>query len=145
MRERRQWLREHHLCVECKKEDAYTMAGRRCCAECAEKRRKTVYDPVPKPPREPKIPKSEWVSYGLCQKCGRHPIAEKTLAWSDRPTVLCEDCFAKFSALGKRNAAMQRENFSGLHKSYELDKRRDMMKKGITPRTTTEEAAENAQ
>lgn len=30
-------LKEHHICPRCKKQDAYTLAGRYYCAECAEK------------------------------------------------------------------------------------------------------------
>lgn len=30
-------LKANHICVNCKKTDAYTMAGRSYCAECAEK------------------------------------------------------------------------------------------------------------
>lgn len=140
MREQRQWLHAHHLCAECGQEDAYTMAGRYRCAECAEKRRKTYLDPVPKPPKEAKLPKSEWIAYGLCRKCGKRPIAEKTLNWTGRQTVLCESCFAKTSAQGKRLAAMHKENFSGLRKSYELYTRRGIFAGGMTPRTTTEGA-----
>lgn len=29
-------LKKYHLCVRCKKQDAYTLAGRSCCSECAE-------------------------------------------------------------------------------------------------------------
>lgn len=32
-------LKAAHLCLYCKKQDAYTLAGRRHCAECAEKDR----------------------------------------------------------------------------------------------------------
>lgn len=142
MRERRQWLHAHHLCADCKKEDAYTMVGHWYCAECAEKKRKSYRDPIPPAPKESEIPKSEWVAYGLCQKCGKHPIANKEVAFTGRQTVLCESCFEKSSAQAKRLAAMQKENFSGLRKSYELYKRRSMMQRGITPRTTTTEAAE---
>lgn len=30
-------LKAHHICPNCKSVDAYTMAGRRLCANCAEK------------------------------------------------------------------------------------------------------------
>lgn len=34
----RKLLKQHHICCDCKKQDAYTIAGRTLCAECAEKR-----------------------------------------------------------------------------------------------------------
>lgn len=40
--DRSEWyakLKELHLCHDCKKKDAYTMAGRYYCADCSEKRR----------------------------------------------------------------------------------------------------------
>ncbi len=30
-------LKSYHICVNCKTTDAYTLSGRRCCAECARK------------------------------------------------------------------------------------------------------------
>ena len=30
-------LKSHHLCTRCKTQDAYTLAGRAVCADCAEK------------------------------------------------------------------------------------------------------------
>lgn len=35
--EYRKLLKEHHICRDCKEQDAYTLAGRTYCAECAEK------------------------------------------------------------------------------------------------------------
>jgi ribosomal protein L37AE/L43A len=37
LRERIQWLKEHHLCVVCKKQDERTLQGFSNCKECAEK------------------------------------------------------------------------------------------------------------
>lgn len=39
LKERREWLHEHHFCVDCKKQDAHTLIGRYRCAECTEKAR----------------------------------------------------------------------------------------------------------
>ena len=44
MRERKKWLKEHHLCVECKKKDLRTLEGFTCCEECAEKARRKYYE-----------------------------------------------------------------------------------------------------
>lgn len=33
----RKLLKKHHICRDCKKQDAYTLAGRTYCAECAQK------------------------------------------------------------------------------------------------------------
>lgn len=35
-------LKANHLCVNCKQTDAYTLAGRRLCAECAERAAESV-------------------------------------------------------------------------------------------------------
>lgn len=39
MRERRAMFKKHGLCCECGREDAYTLAGRRACEACQNKRR----------------------------------------------------------------------------------------------------------
>lgn len=35
--DRRRWLKEHNLCVQCKKVDRRTLEGLCLCAECAQK------------------------------------------------------------------------------------------------------------
>lgn len=39
-RERYQWLKDHHMCIKCSKQDYRTLEGFVCCEECAEKARK---------------------------------------------------------------------------------------------------------
>lgn len=36
-RDRKRWLKEHYMCVQCKKQDERTIHGLCLCAECAEK------------------------------------------------------------------------------------------------------------
>jgi hypothetical protein len=93
MREYRQWLREHNFCVHCKKQDAYTLAGRAQCFECTEKRRghpllEKVEENVP---TEPKIPRHERFYYGLCYICGK-PLDGQKLKYGDE-SHLCSICY----------------------------------------------------
>lgn len=37
IKEHRRWMKEHHMCTECGKQDAYTLNGRTYCYECNEK------------------------------------------------------------------------------------------------------------
>ena len=41
IKERRQWFKDHHMCTECGKQDAYTLNGRARCYECNEKHNKS--------------------------------------------------------------------------------------------------------
>ena len=35
--ERKRWLKNHNMCVQCKKQDLHTLEGHCLCYECAEK------------------------------------------------------------------------------------------------------------
>lgn len=78
-RDLRAWQKAHHLCQQCGKKDAYTIAGRFHCYECAERRRikrggPEYIDPVkiPKPDNKPdRIPKDQYDERGLCKVCGK--------------------------------------------------------------------------
>ena len=102
MRDTRKWRKENHYCGVCQKRDAYTLAGRRTCAECAEKRRKSyekhralnpdAVDRKNEAARGRRISRRE---RHLCTECGK-PLA-------DGYTFLtCESCRAKNRAKDKR-------------------------------------------
>ena len=75
LKERREWLHSHHLCVDCKQEDAYTMVGKYRCAECSEKARIRKTGQV--------VPKQFRGELGLCVNCGGVPVDG---------LKVCEDC-----------------------------------------------------
>ena len=69
-----QWRHEHHLCVRCKGQDAFTLAGRYLCADCTEKKR-TYRSEYYAKNRKALITdaiqrKQERNREGLCSKCG---------------------------------------------------------------------------
>ena len=82
MRERREWFAAHLVCTECGKEDAYTMVGKRHCAECLEKRRGHPLEINPNMGSKKRTwqkhsaPKNEYYENGLCAICGQHPYIE---------------------------------------------------------------------
>ena len=39
LKERREWLHQHHFCIQCKKQDARTLIGKLECYECSQKNR----------------------------------------------------------------------------------------------------------
>jgi hypothetical protein len=137
MREYRKWLSNHHFCAECKKQDAYTLAGRYRCFECTEKRRKTEWEAVEietKDMQPPPIPREEWVAHGLCAKCGKRQIANIDLAWELRKTRLCEECYKKASTQAKAMAAKHKADFTGRNRDVELSVRLALWERGIKPR-----------
>lgn len=80
-----------HMCTYCGKQDAYTLAGRHCCYECAERRREKYEKGVYERRKEEKLKKwkekyESRKEQGLCPRCGRKAARGKT--W-------CERCLAK--------------------------------------------------
>lgn len=79
--------RKHHICPSCGKQDAYTLAGRTMCAECAErerlraeKRRETAGDILRHRQAEIRRKRAE---EGKCTRCGRN---------TDGVHKLCLEC-----------------------------------------------------
>ena len=71
MRERRAFFRQHHLCTECGKEDAYTMAGHTRCFDHTHYRHRTPMEYI-KPEKEPRsLPRRR---DGCCYICGKPPM-----------------------------------------------------------------------
>lgn len=68
------------VCRDCGKEDAYTMAGRTYCAECAEKDRRRKQESRKDPKKRQKMLEQhrEMVarkkSAGVCSRCGKRPV-----------------------------------------------------------------------
>ena len=104
MRERREWFVAHHFCVDCGKEDAYTMVGKRLCFECLEKRRghpiETNSDIEQKRKRiwqKHSVPKSEYYKNGLCAICGQYQHIE-----GHKTCQSCYDKACKAAWLGRK-------------------------------------------
>lgn len=75
-KEYRQRLHDSHLCRYCKKQDAYTLAGRVLCAECTEKdrerqRERRAKDGGKKNRDRVKANRDKWREDGLCTYCGK--------------------------------------------------------------------------
>lgn len=88
-RERENRKREH-LCIQCGKQDAYTLNGRSRCAVCAEnarnsdkRRNKTKRNDAHRKRME------RWIAEGKCSRCGR----EKIPGYS-----LCKRCIISMNA-----------------------------------------------
>lgn len=75
-------LKAHHICPSCKQQDAYTLAGRTYCAECAEKRRAQRHEARKNPDvRERERASGEkWrrkqKEAGICVSCGKATALE---------------------------------------------------------------------
>lgn len=112
MRERRAWLKEHHMCTECKAVDALTMAGGKRCTECIEKDRRRkgkeiVWVDITEE-KEAVIPREERRDYGLCYICG-DPVREKV---TDRGGI-CKKCYEHSRESWRKNNMAQKERGTG--------------------------------
>ena len=75
-----EWLKEHHLCTRCKKQDSYTLIGRAICYECALKRReygkKRYRDNVKKNPDYNKERYNNYKKQRICTTCHKRQAQE---------------------------------------------------------------------
>lgn len=101
MRDYRKWLKEHHFCVSCKKQDAYTLNGRIQCFECNEKRRKTptIFAISPPPQKEVK----QRGTNGTCYICGE-AVKKGSPTWDchNRPFRVCEKHYEQLCQMGQK-------------------------------------------
>lgn len=114
MQAQRRLLRGLGLCVECKQKDAYTMAGRRLCAECAErqnenKRRRYQESAAIRDEKaaEAKARRQERREGRLCTTCGT------PLPSTYYPYVTCEQCRSD-----KRERSMRARRETGIMPKY---------------------------
>lgn len=121
MRERHKWLKDHHFCTECKKQDAYTLAGRYRCYECTQKHneyktsnhKQIDYAADRTQNRSTdKIRRSERPANGLCYLCGK-PLSGIQLAYQDRESHLCDECYKKSAESLKIARISYSENHNG--------------------------------
>ena len=88
----REMRKRAHVCRDCGKQDAYTLAGRTFCYDCAEKNRKSKEKVRLDPERKTRMLEQHRAmrerrkAKGLCPMCG-NPVAD----WH----VLCPKCRAK--------------------------------------------------
>lgn len=90
-REEYHWAKENHLCVQCHKQDAYTLSGRVHCFECTQKDKEYRQKSYWKDPEKDKIRKQkkhdESEQQGVCVRCHkRKPIDG---------LKMCPTCLAK--------------------------------------------------
>ena len=78
LKERREWLHQHHFCTSCKKQDARTLMGKWECYECSQKNRMRKSGL--------KYTRQERKEFGLCSICGK--VAKDGFN-------VCEDCYAR--------------------------------------------------
>jgi len=92
LKERREWLHDHHLCVDCKQMDAYTMMGRFRCFECSDKARI----------RESglRYNRKDRIELGLCAQCG---------APAKEGFKVCESCHAHMVEMSRKSHEGQGE------------------------------------
>lgn len=102
-----QMRKRNHLCVCCGEKDAYTMAGRAVCAECAGKRDERFKErykslEVAEHYRETMKKRYERLTEaGMCVRCGRNT--------ADKGYTTCGICRAKHNAMQNARNARKRE------------------------------------
>jgi hypothetical protein len=72
----RKLLRKNHICRQCKRQDAYTLAGHPLCFECTEKdrirqRKRRAKDGGEKNRKRSQRIRDERAAAGLCTYCGK--------------------------------------------------------------------------
>lgn len=86
-----EWLKEHHLCTKCKKQDAYTINGKVLCYECSLKRNKQLKKYNLEHKEKARINRKEKYEYykqfGICTSCHRRTTSEGR--------TLCDICLSK--------------------------------------------------
>lgn len=79
-KENYEWRKQHHLCIRCKKQDAYTLNGRVRCYECALKNsaymKKRRHDNLKKDPDYNKEIYNNYKKEGICTRCKKRPARE---------------------------------------------------------------------
>ena len=90
LKERREWLHEHHFCVDCKKQDAHTLIGRYRCYDCTEKIRLKRFGH--------KYKREERKELGLCSMC-MNPLKEGF--------NVCEQCYERILKDANHNPTPQ--------------------------------------
>lgn len=95
----RELLKRNHLCTICKKQDAFTLAGRSLCQDCAEKTRlakKAEREAEPeKIKARKKAYREKYIAEHKCVRCGRQ-LRE------DYPLKTCKTCLVKQSNRWKK-------------------------------------------
>lgn len=109
MKDMRHWRKDHHCCVDCGEQDAYTLSGRSRCYDCAEKKNIRDCDSKKKELRRDKEADYQKkrhdyrIENHLCTICGTK------LPPSNYPYVTCQTCRAK-----SRSKQEQRRRDSGI-------------------------------
>lgn len=94
MKERRLWLKQHHCCTECGKQDAYTLNGRSRCFNCNEKKNNTHGDKAKRNANEKNKRKQAEIS-GMCVRCFNRK--------ADKGYKTCSHCRTKSRIYQQKN------------------------------------------
>lgn len=114
LKERKRWLHEHKLCIDCKSQDAFTLVGKMRCAECTEKARIRR--------SKKKIPKKDYVEMGLCACCGNTKNNEKNV---------CDKCHQRFFDMSRKARAHHGEGRKTDHDRNPQMPRSEWVKNGF--------------
>lgn len=96
----RRHLKKHHICRECGQTDAYTLGGRTCCYDCAEKQRKAKALARKDPLKHEKMLQSKreqiarYKAENRCVRCGKQLTNGKRM---------CGICYASQRAASRRS------------------------------------------
>ena len=86
-------LKAHHICRECKKTDAYTLAGRTYCADCAKKMANRKREKRTESREEYNAKRAEYrkklIEEKRCSRCGK----KLSYGWKRK---LCIECLTYF-------------------------------------------------
>ena len=107
MQERRAFYREHHLCTECGREDAYTLNGHPRCFVHTHYRRTTPIEYIK--PEKRRVTPARCLD-GFCHMCGK-PYMEGVTKWDGYPIRLCERCYKNLTAAAEKGRAAYKEKY----------------------------------
>lgn len=80
IKERRQWFKDHRMCTECGKQDAYTLNGRARCFECNEKHNQScIKNNSENKKQYNKKYQEQKRENGFCVRCGKHKAESNKL------------------------------------------------------------------
>ena len=133
MAERRAFFRAHHLCTECGREDAYTLAGRPRCFEHSHYRRHAPIEYI-EPEKPPRVIPDRRLP-GRCHMCGA-PWMDGVTKWGGEPVRLCERCYNNLLRAGEKGRAAYKEAHGATwgQEQFEIQKRRNVS--GSTARSS---------
>lgn len=112
--DRKKWLYEHKMCIDCKSQDAFTLMGKKRCADCIEKARKR------RSGRE--VHRDYWLEMGLCMVCGNP---------NDNGEKCCQKCHERFVSMSREAHKFHGQGRNTDHDSNPKMPRSEWVKNGF--------------